>query len=202
MEPEKSDTAQETPEAESNKPSDAVGTVIGGETESADSVEVAAKEQADPYEGFEAALPEDSKISAERMSEIVSQAKERGLPPNVAQELINAEHQAIARQELAQANMLQEKRKEWVNALKSDPVYGGDNWNATVQLAKRGVQLYADDEMKNLLGASGLGDHHTVIKHFARLGKKASEAELVLGASRPAPVKKSIEEILYGGNKG
>lgn len=155
------------------------------------------------YEKFELKMPDNSKVSTERASTILAEAKEQGLPPSVAQKLVDNEHSAVAEYEAAQGESLKSSRAEWIETLKKDPAWGGEKWNETVQLAKRGLEAHGDDEMKKFLGSSGLGDHHAVIKHFARLGKLAAEDTLVrTGVKTKDGGDRNLADILYPSTAG
>ena len=193
-----SDTAQET--------TTETETVVGGEEVKADeapdtvltSEPAVDTSTADPYESFELKLPEDSKVSQERASTIIADAKEQGLPPSAAEALIKNEDAVLKGVEVAQKKLVLDQRKEWVESLKKDPTWGGEKWNETVQLAKRGLEAHGDEEMKKFLGVTGLGDNPSVIKLFARLGKMAADDKLVRDGVKVRATERSYADILYG----
>lgn len=155
----------------------------------------------DLYKDFTAEIPEGSKVTQERADKLVSDAKENNLPPDVAQKMIANEHEALAQAEDVQRQALLDQRVEWVDTLKNDPAWGGEKWNETVEMAKRGLEVHGDDDIKKFLGASGLGDHFAVIKLFARLGKMAADDTLVRSGVTVKATERSTADILYGDKK-
>ncbi len=64
-------------------------------------------------------------------------------------------------------------------------------------VAKAGLDAWGSPELKDLLAASGLGNHPTVIKHFLALGKQAQSDPTFVGGKPPTPPK-TAAQVLYG----
>lgn len=87
----------------------------------------------------------------------------------------------------------------WVETIKSDPKYGGDNFDKNAAIAEKAVTTFGGDELKNILNETGLGNHPALFKAFVEAGKGLVEPEVVRGD--PAPAGSATEdaaETLYG----
>lgn len=79
-------------------------------------------------------------------------------------------------------------RAEWASAIKADPDFGGAKFDKTVADAGVFMDKFLDQEGRDLLNASGLGNHPSLVKAFAKAGLHFAEGEIITG--EPAPVAK------------
>lgn len=152
-------------------------------------------------EKYELVLPEGKQLDQGRLDKIAAYAKERGLSNEQAQEVVNREADAVSEYSAAQNAQFAETRKGWVDSLKTDKVYGGDNFNKTVEQARRALGRFAPKELIEVLNNTGFGDHKDLIITFARIGAQMADDTLITSQVKARPEKKSIEELLYGPQK-
>lgn len=145
---------------------------------------------------FELALPQDSKVTKERVDEIAAFARERGLSPEVAQAIVDGEHKAVAAYEAGLATALESNRKVWLDDLKADKEFGGERYNETITLAKRAWDKYATDGLKQLCKGA-LGDAKDLIVTFARIGRQEAEDQVITDKAPSNRGPKSIEERMF-----
>jgi hypothetical protein len=143
-------------------------------------------------------LPDGSLLSAADLEALKKDAKESGLTLEDAQGVLEVKSDAVKAYAQRQTETLQAVRKEWRANWEKDPVYGGEKLNENTELARRGWDWFADNELKMLADQTGFGDHPAVLKALARLGKLFAEDSNIRGTLGGTPKEKSPEEKLYG----
>lgn len=151
-------------------------------------------------EKYDLKLPAGSLLDAQALERTATFAKENGLTNKEAQAILERESASIASYVESQREALAEKTKEWVETVKNDKEIGGEGFNKTVEMAKRVVDRYGSDSLKQALNDSGLGNHPELVRFVARIGKAMTEDQLILPGSQPAG-KKSPEETFYPSTK-
>lgn len=145
--------------------------------------------------------PDGSLLDPADVEKVASLAKEANLTPEVAQKVVEAQDRAV---KSYKDRLLADNAKstaKWVEDLKADKEFGGEKFNESVELAKRGFHAYAGPELIKLMNDTGWGNHPEVVKTFARIGRTLQEGRFVTGG-QPVAVKKSAADILYGGTMG
>lgn len=114
--------------------------------------------------------------STEDLAFVTEMAQQSGLPAKEASEFLR-------RSEIYQ-NILQEKTAEaWQEACRTDPEFGGAQFDANLAVAKRGYNMFASDELKSLLEQTGYGNHPEVLRVFHKIGKMMGEDNIVGGGA-------------------
>ena len=114
--------------------------------------------------------------SPEDLAFVTEMAQQSGLPAKEASEFLR-------RSEIYQ-NILQEKTAEaWAEASRTDPEFGGAQFDANLAVAKRGYNMFASDELKSLLEQTGYGNHPEVLRVFHKIGKMMGEDNIVGGGA-------------------
>lgn len=112
--------------------------------------------------------------SQEDLQFIADMAQQSGLPAKEASEFLR-------RSEIYQT-ILQEKTAEaWQEASRTDPEFGGAQFDANLAVAKRGYNMFASDELKSILEQTGYGNHPEVLRLFHTIGKLTGEDNIVGG---------------------
>lgn len=142
-----------------------------------------------PPEGFEA-------LDAEAMTAATPLMRGLGLDNEKAQAFLNdaapiitgmitKAREADAAQTKAQQDAL---RAEWAETIKADAEFGGAKFSKTVADAGVFMDRFLDQDGRDLLNASGLGNHPSLVRAFAKAGMHFAEGEVITG--EPAPVAK------------
>lgn len=142
-----------------------------------------------PPEGFEA-------LDEEAMTLATPLMRGLGLDAEKAQAFLNDAAPIItsmitkAREADAVATKTEQDalRADWASAIKADPEYGGAKFDKTVSNAGVFMDRFLDQEGRDLLNASGLGNHPSLVRAFAKAGMHFAEGEVITG--EPAPVAK------------
>lgn len=152
-------------------------------------------------EKYELKLSEGSLLAPEAVQKIEEFAKANKLSQEKAQELLTREETLIKSHVDSQLNAHNERIESWKVAASKDKEIGGEAFGQNAELAKRAVEKFGSAELKQMLDATGFGNHPEVIRVFARIGKAMSEDKIISGGAPPSAPKKSIAEKFYGGQK-
>jgi len=185
---------QQQAAADSNAASEAQAKGDEGKTESK-------TPEGAPEQYAEFKMPEGVKPHEGMLGELKGLAKELNLPQDAAQKLaeLGVKHaQTLAQQ---QAEALQTARETWAKDVKSDPEIGGEKFETSLAAAKKAVDAFADGELKKLLNETGLGNHPSVVRAFAKIGLAISNDRFVGGRGAPNGAQVALAERLYPSSK-
>lgn len=162
----------------------------GGEGETKTEEAKGAPEQ---YADF--TFPEGVEIDAEALGAFKNVAKELNLDQAGAQKVAEigaklAEKWATAAQTQHQATL-----DGWINEVKADKELGGDALPQNLAVAKRALDTYGNQGLKDLLNTSGFGNNPDVIKFMRNVGLTLKEDTVVTGRERAAG--KTAGDLLY-----
>jgi hypothetical protein len=123
-------------------------------------------------------------------------AKELNMTQEAAQKVIDKVGPVMRQQ---QVDLLRTTHKEWVEAAETDAEFGGAKFAANGAMAVRAINAFGSPALKQLLNATGLGDHPEFIRFAYRAAKAISPDKLVTGG-KPADDGKELTyaERLYG----
>jgi hypothetical protein len=186
-----------TTPAEASEPK-ADGQPSGESTEKETSQSAPEKQEKDVPETYDLKLPEGSLLDAGRIEEIALLAKEKGLSNEQAQLVLEREHAAVASFAERQMEQLKERQSEWIEAVKNDKELGGEALKENVEFAKRAIERFGSEALKNELNTSRLGDHPEVVRVFAKIGRAMANDSFVHAGAQATGKKRSHAEVLYG----
>jgi hypothetical protein len=136
---------------------------------------------------FEITLPEGETLDEAAIAEIKAQAKELGLDKAKADKLAAAHVKQQKAFVEAQQAMFQKSVTKWAEDARADKEIGGDAFDANLATAKKALDTFATDGLKEMLKSTGFGNHPEVIRLFNRIGAAISEDRLVTGKAPGAP---------------
>lgn len=145
--------------------------------------------------------PDGSPIGAARIEKISQIAKEKGLSQEEAQALLQSEHEAVDTYAKGQNEAFKATQGRWLEETKADPEFGGAKLEESIRYAEAAVAKFGDPELKEALNATGLGNHKTLVRMLARIGKAMAPDTLHKASGTPPPEKKSQAERLYPNHK-
>lgn len=146
-------------------------------------------------------VPDGAELPAGLADDIKSVAKELKLTQEQAQKLadLGLKHGTVSAE--AQAKALQDMQAEWVTSAKGDKEFGGEKFDANLAVAKKALDTFGTAEFKELLNATGLGNHPEVIRVLFKVGSKISEDGSVVPAGKSSPNDdksfRGIAKMLY-----
>lgn len=131
-------------------------------------------------ESYDLQMPEGIELDKASAEEFTTIAKELKLDQAAAQKLADIAAKQAQRQVEAHANLVQ----SWVESVKADKDIGGDKLEENLGIARKALDTFGTPELRDVLNASGLGNHPEVIKAFVKAGKAISEDKFVAGAPK------------------
>jgi hypothetical protein len=156
-------------------------------------------DQAEPPQGapehYEFKPVEGVQFSDEVIGKFSEVAKELNLSQDAAQKMLDQVAPAIARQQYA---AIQQLNEQWVSAVKADKEIGGEKLEANLAIAKKARDAFGNDGLRKLLNDSRIGNHPEMIRFFVRAGQAISEDSFVSGGTRPSSGGKDAASVLYG----
>ncbi len=135
-------------------------------------------------EAYEFAMPEGVQLDHAAADEFSVIAKELKLDQATAQKVADVGAKMAQRQIEAHVKQVE----AWAESVKTDKEIGGDALPENLAIARKALDAFGTPELKDLLNASGLGNHPAVIKAFYKAGKAISEDRFVAGSPKGADV--------------
>jgi hypothetical protein len=142
-------------------------------------------------------LPDDAFIDEKHVQAVSEYAKELKLTNEQAQKLIERDNTLLSSYVESQKQMLEQKTQSWVNELKTDKEFGGEAFTKNTELARRALDRFAPQELKQFLNETGFGNNPLLVKTFHKIGLAMSDDEFVTTGTQPS-APKPIEEVFYG----
>lgn len=156
-------------------------------------------------EKYDLKKDEKSLLSDEQVARIAAFAKEQGLTNDKAQALLNRESQLIAedRQVVQEqtAQRVGQMQESWIATAKEDKEYGGVEFPANMERAKRVLTKYGTPEFVAILEdpkQGRFGNHPELIRIFNRIGKAMAEDQLEMPNAQGGKKEISVADKLYG----
>lgn len=131
-------------------------------------------------EAYDLQMPEGVELDKVATDEFTTIAKELKLDQAAAQKLADIAAKQAQRQVDAHTALVE----SWVEQVKTDKDIGGDKLNENLSIARKALDTFGTPELRDVLNASGLGNHPAVIKAFVKAGKAISEDKFVAGAAK------------------
>lgn len=148
------------------------------------------------YEDF--TLPEGMELDKAAMELFVPLAKEFDLSQEQAQKLIDFDTKRDAARAEAQQAQWDTQNDTWRDEAKADSEFGGANLQASLANVKRVMDKFADDQVRDIIEDSGVGNRLPMLRMLDKIGKAMGEDKITTGLANTAG-KKSTAELLYGG---
>lgn len=138
--------------------------------------------------------PEDVTWPEGALEELKTTAHEMGLTADQVQKLVDLE----ARYARTGAQQGEEEKRQiverWAEQTKA---YYGPQFDQALERAVRAADAFGGPELRELLQATGLGNHPVIVRTFNEIGKSISED--CMPGGKPAAVQdKTFAEALYG----
>lgn len=141
--------------------------------------------------------PEGVTYSPESVAGVKGLAKELDLSQTGAQKLMERAHDFMQTVAVAQQDVVKQARAEWQQQTRTDKDFGGANLDANLATAAKAVTAFLDDDAKQVLNVSGLGDHPALVRAFIKIGKAMSEDSMVVGTPGRTADTRSTAKRLY-----
>lgn len=131
-------------------------------------------------ESYEFTMPDGVQLDKTAADEFTTIAKELKLTAADAQKVADVGAKMAQRQAEAHTKLVE----SWVESVKADKEIGGDNLAENLAVARKAIDTFGTPELKDVLDATGFGNHPAVIKAFYKAGKAISQDTFVSGSAK------------------
>lgn len=131
-------------------------------------------------ETYDLKMPEGVELDQAAAAEFTAIAKELKLDQAAAQKLADVGAKMAQRQVEAHAKLVE----SWAEQVKTDNEIGGDKLAENLGVARKALEAFGTPGLRDVLNATGLGNHPEVIRAFYKVGKAISEDRFVGGAPK------------------
>lgn len=133
-------------------------------------------------ETYELNMPEGVELDTAAADEFKAIAKELKLSAEAAQKVADVGAKMAQRQAESHTKLVE----SWTELTKADKEVGGDKLHENLAVAKKALETFGTPELRDVLNATGLGNHPEVIRAFYKAGKAISEDRFVPGSPKAA----------------
>jgi len=139
---------------------------------------------------------EGVELDQAQVDEFSPVAKELGLSQDKAQKLVGLYAKIKEEGELNQQKQWAETISTWREEATKDTDYGGLKFQESLGMARKTLDAFGNEKVKQALNDSGMGNHPEMIRLFVNIGRAISDDSFVFGkAAQAAP--KSHADILF-----
>lgn len=131
-------------------------------------------------ESYELKMPDGVALDQEAATEFTAIAKELKLDQATAQKFADVGAKMAQRQADNHAKLVE----SWTESVKTDKEIGGDKLAENLGVARKALETFGTPELKDVLNATGFGNHPAVIKAFYKIGQAISEDKFVTGGAK------------------
>jgi len=131
-------------------------------------------------ESYELKMPEGVALDEAAATEFTAIAKELKLDQATAQKFADVGAKMAQRQADNHAKLVE----SWTEQVKTDKEIGGDKLAENLGVARKALDAFGTPELRDVLNATGFGNHPAVIKAFYKIGQAISEDRFVTGGAK------------------
>lgn len=131
-------------------------------------------------DSYEFTMPEGVALDKTAADEFTAIAKELKLNQADAQKVADVGAKMAQRQAEAHLQLVE----SWVESVKADKEIGGDKLAENLAIARKAIDTFGTPELKDVLNATGFGNHPAVIKAFYKAGMAISGDRFVSGSPK------------------
>lgn len=131
-------------------------------------------------DSYEFTMPEGVALDKTAADEFTAIAKELKLNQADAQKVADVGAKMAQRQAEAHLQLVE----SWVESVKADKEIGGDKLAENLAVARKAIDMFGTPELKDVLNATGFGNHPAVIKAFYKAGMAISGDRFVSGSPK------------------
>ncbi len=131
-------------------------------------------------DSYEFTMPEGVALDKTAADEFTAIAKELKLNQADAQKVADVGAKMAQRQAEAHVQLVE----SWVEQVKADKEIGGDKLAENLAVARKAIETFGTPELKDVLNATGFGNHPAVIKAFYKAGMAISGDRFVSGSPK------------------
>ena len=131
-------------------------------------------------ESYDLKMPDGVALDQAAADEFTAIAKELKLDQATAQKFADVGAKMAQRQADNHAKLVE----SWTESVKTDKDIGGDKLAENLSVARKALETFGTPELRDVLNATGFGNHPAVIKAFYKIGQAISEDRFVTGGAK------------------
>lgn len=131
-------------------------------------------------ESYDLKMPDGVALDQAAADEFTAIAKELKLDQATAQKFADVGAKMAQRQADNHAKLVE----SWTESVKTDKDIGGDKLAENLGVARKALETFGTPELRDVLNATGFGNHPAVIKAFYKIGQAISEDRFVTGGAK------------------
>ena len=131
-------------------------------------------------ESYDLKMPDGVALDKAAADEFTAIAKELKLDQATAQKFADVGAKMAQRQADNHAKLVE----SWTEQVKTDKDIGGDKLAENLGVARKALDTFGTPELRDVLNATGFGNHPAVIKAFYKIGQAISEDRFVTGGAK------------------
>jgi hypothetical protein len=142
-------------------------------------------------------LPEDMSLDQLAMDRFAPILNELNLPADKAQPLVDA----YIEMRKAEVQAFEDGQVQMKKMSMDDPDIGKAQWKDTITKARKAIDVYGNQDFKDLLGLSGIANHPATLRFLRQVGATAMD-DTPVSSEVAAGQKRDAVDILYPNQKG
>jgi len=147
-------------------------------------------------ETYEFTVPDGMEIDTVKAEEFSAIAKDASLTQAQADSMVGLYIKSQQDMMESQTNAWKEQLTTWKEEATNDTEIGGVKFQTTVGNAKKALDVFGNEKLKEALNTSGMGNHPELIRMLNKVGEAASNDSFVFGKESGAQ-KRTPAEILF-----
>lgn len=189
------DTTESDAAADVNADAAADDVTEGDDADSGD----AGEDQTSPESYADFNLPEGIELDSALMEQATPLFKELNLNQEQAQKLVDFQVEQVQARQTEQAEAFDQLKGDWIDQSKSDPDFGGDDFEKNVGIARAAMTKFGTDGLTKLMDDYGVGNHPEVIRFMVKVGKLTQEDVPGAAAASTSPEATRVSQLYPNG---
>lgn len=151
---------------------------------------------------YDIKFAEGLNLPPELAKDFEAYAKEHKLDAKGAQSAADLASKAVESFAETHVGQIKELYTQWATNSRGDKEFGGDTFDANMNVANKALDEFGTPELKKVLTDTGLGNHPEVIRAFYKMGKLISQDSVAsaISAARAEGPKTQAQRMYSGSN--
>lgn len=148
-------------------------------------------------EKYELKLPENSLLTADDLEEVSHFAKEHKMTQEEADKVLNNRNAFAASFWDRKTKELDQEARIWAEAVKNDKEVGLDKFNESMELTRRFIEHYGDEDFVKVMKDNPLANYPGFVRMLVRASRDIGEGKFIQGQQTPAKDTRTLAERMY-----
>jgi len=141
-------------------------------------------------------FPEGFSKDDAALGDFTNWAKENKVSPEAAQKLLDNYAKGETSRVQQERKSWTDLQDKWVSDTKADKEIGGPQFMENLAVAKKAVDKFGNDKLKELFDFTGVGNNAEMVRFLYKIGKELSEDKIHVGQSGTTGAR-DIAKVMY-----